>query len=84
MERSLSAPNGSRIRFEIPGFGVSVFTPQNFTALLDVTKDMDVSYIVRSLRNDGWDLGVMSGPQQEITRIEWIAVYGECNGYGEA
>jgi hypothetical protein len=80
----MSAQNGSRIVFEIPGFGVAVFKPLHFTSLLDVTKEMDVSAIVRSLENDGWDLAVMAGPQQELTRIEWLAVYGEANGYGEA
>lgn len=72
----------TRIKFEIRGYGLATFTPQNLTALLDITKDMDADYIVRSLRCDGWELTVMSSPMQELTRIEWIAVYGECHGYG--
>lgn len=74
MERSI-------IKFEIPVFGLAKFTPENLQLLLDMTKNMDVNYIVHSLWNDGFEYSV---EEWELTRIEWVAIYGECHGYGEA
>ncbi|QWT30121.1 hypothetical protein SEA_TUNATARTARE_259 [Streptomyces phage TunaTartare] len=72
----------SIIKFEIPEFGLAKFTPENLGRLLHVTKDMDAECIVRSLWNDGFGYSIQEWP--ELTRIEWIAIYGECHGYGEA
>jgi hypothetical protein len=72
----------SCIRFEIPGFGLSKFTPESFTKLLVDTAEMTTADILSELGDAGWTLDVMiNGTLEKLSRIEWVAIWGECNAY---
>lgn len=79
---SLSAPRGELIRFEIPGFGLVHMRPGNLTECMTRTAEMSVPEIRQSLISEGWDLGIFEAMPESISRISWIAIWGECHGHG--
>jgi len=85
MERStvsLSTPRGELIRFEIPGFGLVHMRPGNLAECMTRTEEMTIPEIRQSLISEGWSLGILDGPSDAISRISWVAVWGECHGHG--
>ncbi|WMI33630.1 hypothetical protein SEA_KENREY_268 [Streptomyces phage Kenrey] len=77
-----STPNGHVVRFEIPGFGVTKFRPEAFERLYVSLMHCPVSMTVANLREHGFDLAVMNQPHDELSKLEWIAIWGECSGKG--
>jgi hypothetical protein len=82
MERSVSAPNGSVIRFEIPAFGVAKFRPEVFTKLQEENDHKSIYDLVVEITDMGFMLDVMRDDVKDLSLIEWLAIYGECTGNG--
>ena len=79
---SLSAPRGELVRFEIPGFGLVHMRPGNLAECIARTEEMTIPEIRQSLISDGWELGIFEAMPLSISRISWIAIWGECHGHG--
>jgi hypothetical protein len=74
------------IRFTIERFGLVKITHANLAAALTETAELRNADIVGSIRNDGWSLYVFEKGWYEnnLSRIELVAIWAECNGYGLA
>jgi hypothetical protein len=74
------------IRFTIERFGLVKLTNTALAAALTETVEMRNADIVGTIRNDGWSLYVFEKGWWEtnLSRIELVAIWAECNGYGLA
>jgi len=72
----------SRIKFEIPSFGLVTMGPVSFTRVFEQTKDMTRESIRADLKAQGFELAILDMPAEWWTLIEWQAIWGECHGYG--
>lgn len=71
-------------RFEIPRFGRATLTAEGLAECITATAGMTDAAIVESTFDDGWSFYVFEKGWEErgITRIELVAIWGECHGYG--
>jgi hypothetical protein len=72
------------LRFTIERFGLVKLTHESLSAVLAETAEMSNADMVGSIKDDGWALYVFEKGWYEnnLSRIELIAIYAECNGYG--
>lgn len=79
--------NHPLIRFEIPSFGLVKFRPDVFQNLYAENDHKSIDEIVSELAETGTSGFVEHATREEVANIsfiEWIAIYGECHGKGEA